>query len=193
MDKQTFLRLLQQQLSALSPQELQKHIEYYSEMIDDRIEDGLSEQEAVAAMGDPSQIAQQILSEAQLPPKQSPALPVWAIVLLVVGSPIWVSLLIAAFSVVISLYVSMWAVLISLYTIPISLGAASIGCMVVGFVRSFTDNLPLGIASIGAALLCAGLCMFSFWLCNQVARGILWLTRWSFKAICSLFRKEAQK
>ena len=193
MNKSEFLTQLQARLWSIPQADANASVDYYAEMIDDRIEDGLSEQEAVAAMGDPSQIAQQILSEAQLPPKQSPALPVWAIVLLVVGSPIWVSLLIAAFSVVISLYVSMWAVLISLYTIPISLGAASIGCMVVGFVRSFTDNLPLGIASIGAALLCAGLCMFSFWLCNQVARGILWLTRWSFKAICSLFRKEAQK
>lgn len=191
MDKQTFLTRLRKALSGLPAQDIQKHIEYYTEMIDDRMEDGLTEAEAVAAVGDPEALAAQLLAETPKTKKES--LPVWAIVLLIVGSPIWISLLAAAFSVVISVYATLWAVLISLYTVPISLGAVAVAGVVCGTVFLFTGRFSLAAAFVGMGLACAGLCMFSFWLCNLAAKGTVWLTKWIFNTICSLFRKERAK
>ena len=47
MDKRTFLNSLREQLYGLSQSDIDKSLEYYSEMIDDRMEDGVSEEEAV--------------------------------------------------------------------------------------------------------------------------------------------------
>ncbi len=64
------------------------------------MEDGLSESEAIEAVGPVSQIVQQILMETPLPKlvkdkvKPRRSLKVWEIVLLVLGAPLWLSLLI---------------------------------------------------------------------------------------------------
>ena len=50
MNKQEFLYELKGKLWALSEEEKKSSLEYYTEMIDDRMEDGLSEEEAVAAI-----------------------------------------------------------------------------------------------------------------------------------------------
>lgn len=49
MTKSDFLDLLREKISRLPEWEAAKTVVYYSEMIDDRIEDGMSEEEAVAA------------------------------------------------------------------------------------------------------------------------------------------------
>ena len=49
MNKQEFLSRLRKQLRGLEDRE--ERVTFYSEMIDDRMEDGLSEEEAVAAVG----------------------------------------------------------------------------------------------------------------------------------------------
>lgn len=57
MNRQTFIRELEQRLAALPEDERTKLVDYYAEMIDDRVEEGLSEEEAVAALGDVADIA----------------------------------------------------------------------------------------------------------------------------------------
>ena len=46
MKKREFLDALRQTLSMLPPQELEKQLTYYDEMLTDMIEDGMSEEEA---------------------------------------------------------------------------------------------------------------------------------------------------
>ena len=99
MNKQEFLTQLSKGLSGLPQEDREERISFYSEMIDDRIEDGLSEEEAVAAIGSVDDIARTILAETPVvpqPAKQRRRLRWWEITLLVLGSPLWVSLLIAA-------------------------------------------------------------------------------------------------
>lgn len=64
MNKQAFLQALNEKTASLAPQDRQRLLEYYAEMIDDRVEDGVAEEEAVAAMGDPADIAREFASEA---------------------------------------------------------------------------------------------------------------------------------
>ena len=56
MKKQEFLDELKKALWALPEADQKNSLEYYAEMIDDRMEDGLSEEEAVAAIGDLDEI-----------------------------------------------------------------------------------------------------------------------------------------
>ena len=67
-------------------------------MIDDRMEDGISEEEAVEGIGTVDQIYEQIMSDMPLvklvkekvKPKRK--LKAWEIVLLTLGSPVWIPL-----------------------------------------------------------------------------------------------------
>ena len=121
MTKQEFLTNLQSSISVLPKEDVVKYIEYYSEMIDDRMEEGLSEQEAIVAVGTIEEIAYQISEEIHLanPPKPKRKLRAWEIVLLVLGSPLWVSLLIVGFAVAFSLYAVLWAVNLCLWAVEL--------------------------------------------------------------------------
>ena len=48
MTKLEFLTTLAEQLSSLAGEERQKTLDFYNEMIDDRLEEGMSEEQAVA-------------------------------------------------------------------------------------------------------------------------------------------------
>ena len=74
MTKQEFLEQLQNGLGALTESDARERLNFYSEMIDDRMEEGLSEQEAVAQIGDVNEIIASILDEIpQRTPEQMPA------------------------------------------------------------------------------------------------------------------------
>lgn len=61
--KAEFLAALRNALSGMPQEDLEKTLEYYEEMIDDRTEDGDSEEAAVAGIGDISEIAAGIRAE----------------------------------------------------------------------------------------------------------------------------------
>ena len=63
MTKQEFLDTLRAGLSGLTEADASERITFYSEMIDDRMEEGLSEQDAVAQIGDVQCIIDDILAE----------------------------------------------------------------------------------------------------------------------------------
>ena len=66
MTKAEFLNELKNRIAEYPSEETNQSVEYYSEMIDDRMEDGMSEPEAVASMGKVAEIAQQIKEELPL-------------------------------------------------------------------------------------------------------------------------------
>ena len=51
MTKQEFIDEIKSRLNGLPEEEIQKSLDYYSEMIDDRIDDGMEEEEAVGEIG----------------------------------------------------------------------------------------------------------------------------------------------
>ena len=66
MTKLQFLLSLHNKLSGLPQNEIEERLNFYSEMIEDRIEDGLSEEEAVSEIGTVDEIAEQIVSDIPL-------------------------------------------------------------------------------------------------------------------------------
>ena len=131
MSKQEFLTRLRKGLSGLPQADIEERIAFYSEMIDDHMEEGLSEEEAVSAAGTVDEIVAQAVAETPLAKiakeriRSKRRLSAGEIVLLALGSPIWLSLAIAAFAVILSLYISLWAVIVSLWAVFVSLAAGS--------------------------------------------------------------------
>jgi uncharacterized membrane protein len=150
MTKIKFLLALHDKLSGLPQDDVEERLNFYSEMIEDRMEEGMSEEEAVAAVGSVDEIAAQIVGDIPLTKmvkekiKHKHRLKAWEIVLLAVGSPIWFSLLIAFLSVVVSLYVSLWSVVISLWSVFVSLIACALYGVVAGAAFSLGENALSG-------------------------------------------------
>ena len=100
MTKEEFKTQLRQRLSGLPQGDIEERISFYEESINDRMEEGMPEEEAVAGIGTMDEIVEQIMSEIPLTrlvrdkvkPKRK--FKAWEIVLLVLGSPVWLPLLI---------------------------------------------------------------------------------------------------
>ena len=158
MHKQEFLNALRERLSGLPESDLAERLSFYGEMIDDRIEEGLPEEEAVAQTGTVDEIARQILTETPLSrivrekikPKRS--LRAWEIVLIVLGFPLWFPLLVAAVAVVISLYAVLWSLLIALWAVEIALWAGALGALAGAVLYFAQGHTPTAIAALGHKL-----------------------------------------
>jgi len=103
--KREFIAQLQKKLQGLPKQEVEERISFYGEMIEDRMEEGMEEPQAVADVGTVEEISAQIISEIPLTKiakervKPKRRWETWEIVLLAIGSPIWLSLVVAVFAV----------------------------------------------------------------------------------------------
>lgn len=197
MKKQEFLDKLKGSLWAMPEADIRNSLEYYSEMIDDRMEDGLSEEEAVAAIGDLDEIVSQILSETPRPPQvvqnetpKKKRTPIWLIVLLVLGSPVWGSLLIAAAAVVFSVWVSLWSVVIALYATAFALAVCALGLLVAAFSLLWIHRFGKGAVLVGGALVCAGLAILIFLLGNLTAKGLIALTKLIWNGVTGISRRK---
>jgi len=67
MTRRQFLNDLYRRLGAMSTEEAEQHLTYYAEMLADRMEEGMTEEEAVASMESVDTIAQRILQDAGVP------------------------------------------------------------------------------------------------------------------------------
>ena len=122
MTKQEFLKDLRKKLVRIHGVNADERIAFYSETIDDRIEEGLSEEEAVAEIPSVDEIAAGIRSELvqakeEKAKKEKKETTRSEKILLVLGAPIWLPLLLAGFAVVFALYVVMWSVIVTLWVI----------------------------------------------------------------------------
>lgn len=198
MNKQEFLIQLRKGLSGLPKNDIEERLIFYSEMIDDRIEDGIPEETAVCEIGTVDEVIAQVIEDIplgklikeKLTPKKKPK--AWEIVLLVFGSPIWASLLIAALAVIISVYAVIWAAVIALWAAFASFAACGLSGIAAGIVFAVNGNGLTGIAMIGGGLVSAGISVFMFFGCKAATKGILILTKKLVFSIKNRFIKKEE-
>ncbi len=70
MKKKEFLKKLKKGLAPMGGYERQRVLDYYDEMISDRVENGKTEEEAVAELGSPEYVIEKTLIEAGIDPSQ---------------------------------------------------------------------------------------------------------------------------
>ena len=191
MTKKEFLDALSRGLSGLPRREREERVNFYREMIDDRIEEGMPEPDAVASVGTVEGTVSQILAERPAvvsdAPKKSGGGRVWVIVLLVLGFPVWFPILTSVFvtvvSVIFSLFVTLWA-------IEIGLAAGAVGGVGAFFVQLATGQVPTAFFTLGGALVSGGLAILLFFgaiaATKALGRGIVGFCRW----IAGLFKRK---
>ena len=182
MNKEKFLDELRHRLSGLPQEDIEERIAFYNEMIDDRMEEGVSEEEAISGIGSVEKIAQQIMSEIPLTkivkekvrPKRS--LKAWEIVLLVLGSPLWIPILITLIAILLSVYVVIWAAVCCIYAVDFSFAIGGLGGMV-GIFAYFRAGNPVGaLFSFGSGIICAGLAILMFFVSIWITKAVVKLT-----------------
>ena len=196
MTKQEFLSELCHSLSVLPEEDIEERIAFYSEIIDDKIEEGLSEEEAIKEIGSVEEIVSGIIADIPLSklvkekikPKRS--LSALEILLIVLGIPVWFPVLSAIGAVILALYVSIWALLISLWAVFASIIGCSIGGIVSGIVIAFTGHTLTGVAMFSLGIFCAGLSIFAFFGCKAATNGIFIMTKKIVIGIKNLFLKK---
>lgn len=196
MNKSDFLTALREKLNGVPEEDINKSLDFYEEMIDDRVEDGMSEEEAVEALGSMEEIINQILSEVSLPklvkekvrPKQT--LKAWEVVLLVLGAPVWVPIVLALCSVVLSCYLVVWVMIISLYALDLSVAFSGLAMVVTAFVALVQGQFAVFGMMFGCGLMAVGLSILLFFGFNLVTKGILWLSKKILIGIKGLFIKK---
>ena len=139
MTKREFLDRLERCLASLDAGERAGMVDFYSEQIDDRIDDGMTEEQAVASLESPEDIAANILSlreEAVAQPATPPASPasepkgclhtagkvaLW--ICAAIGIIIVLPIAVCLASAVLCVYLSFWCVVVGL-------GASALACVV---------------------------------------------------------------
>jgi len=172
MTKQEFLSVLRRRLQELPPADVSRTVEYYSEMIDDHMENGRSEASAVAKMGDPNEVAAQILTgssakrgtKGQAAKKKSGRGKGWNIALLCLGFPLWFPLLVAAASIILAAVIVMWSLGIVVWALVVSFGVCCLAFVVLSPLLFVMQGVSAGLLLLGSGILLGGLAILCFLL-----------------------------
>ena len=197
MTKQQFLSELRNKLQGLPPADIDERISFYAEMIDDRIDEGETEENAVAEIGNVDDVVMDIAKDTPLVKlvkervKPKRRIKAWEIVLLVLGFPIWFPLLVTAMVLVFVFWLLVWVMVIVTYAVEISLVGTSIGG-VISFVAYFANG-QMNYTALGAAVMCAGAAMLFIFACVGATKGSIALTRRILTGIKMFFLRKKKK
>lgn len=204
MRKSEFLAELRNCLYGLPEEDIQSSLDYYAEMIDDRTEETGDEEAAVEGVGKPWDVAAAIRNEKSTEAaadkttkkdtekepervekivKEKRKIPPLVIVLLILGSPIWISLLIGALAIVISVYAVMWSVIVCLWSAVAILGASALMGILYLPYYAVIGEVWVGVAVAGAGLAAGGLGVFAFLGSLSATKGMAILSKQIFRFI----------
>lgn len=154
MNKNEFLKQLKKNLRLLPAQERQKVLDYYSEMIEDEIEEGRSEVDAVSRRGNAAEIAKQTvreyfsarddgISENEQIKSTSNGL-AKRLTITILSFPLWLPL-----------YAAGWSILTSLFAAAFSCALAGVACLIPSIILIVTDGAA-GVFQCGMCMAALG-------------------------------------
>ena len=177
MNKAEFLQALAARLNGLTAQERERALNFCAEGIDDRVEDGMEENDAVAALGDVETVARELLADRPLRAvvrervrREGSA---GRIALLICASP----LLLTLFAVGLSAYAALWAAMIAVYAAVASLLIAGAACALGGVALMFVQGAAPGLCVCGAGLVSFALGLLLIDPVKAAGKGLWKLTK----------------
>ena len=191
MTRTEFLDELKNLIKDYPVEETEKSIEYYNEMIDDRIEDGMSEEDAVKSLGDIKDIAKEIeiempmktIVKKKVKEKKEENIPIWVILLLVLGFPVWAPLLLALGIGTFSLYIALWSVVLALWAVDAALFVSVIAGLLAIGITMVKGSMLSAIIYFGVTLVLIGLALLGLIGCFYASKGLAALFAAIFKSI----------
>lgn len=197
MTRQEFLSELERALGKLPHAEVEQALAFYDEAISDRMEDGLSEAEAVADLGPVDEIAAQIAAETPPIPRAIARANTGSrtlnIVLLAVFSPIWIPIVLALAAAALAVYVAIWAVIAALWAVDAVLVLMPFAGLA-ALASTLGGGMPLpGVFVFGLSLVSSGFGLVAsfavFWASKLLFQATRTFARW----IASLFVRVSGK
>lgn len=198
MNRDQFIKSLRQKLSGLPKEDINKTIEYYKEILSDKVDDGMSEEEAIRSLGDIDSIVDLTISEIPLNKLikarlgLNEKLKTWKIILLASTFYIWIPLLIALFAVTIAVYASLWSGVIALGASSLASSATAL-ITFVGIIDVFTGNIGSGIVLIGLGIGAAGVAILLGILTIKLSKIMIIVCKKLVIKIKGMFIKRGEK
>lgn len=194
MTKTTFIDTLRGLLQSLNEDECNKFISYYEEIIEDYKESGLTEEEVIKKIGTPQSIADNILSEQDSIDIKVPSFSskILNAILLILGFPLWGSLLLALVLLILSVYIIIWC-------IPFTTGASSIAFFVAALISiigspfMMADVLTVGIVQLGLGVSSVGLSILLGCITIYLSKKLVVITKKLTFKIFKSFNKKVVK
>ena len=183
MTKDKFLEELRLKLKGLPKDDLEDRIAFYSEMIDDRMEEGLSEGEALKEIGTSDEVAAKVIEKTPLTKiikekvKPKRALKALEIILLVLGFPLWFPVLIVFLVFILVCMISLWSVVITLWAVEGGLIVGAFNGVISALGLLFEGEYLNALAHLGLGALSAGLAIFLFFGCWDANKYTFKLTQ----------------
>lgn len=160
MNKKEFLNDLDSKLDFLTEEERNKTLNYYSEIIEDRIESGASEEEAVLQMESTEVIAKKLMTENNTQKNTSEKVLdfidklfekhgyLFVLAIVIFSIPLWTPIV----GVILGLVCTMFLILFAM----IAFGAiGSVAALGIG-ISFITQSLLSAISALGVSMVCAG-------------------------------------
>ena len=194
MKKAEFLDILRKELAGLPKDDLQSRMSFYEEAIADRMDEGKSEEEAIADLGSIDEIVKQIAEDTSLvklvKEKTRPRrrLRVLEIILLILGFPLWFPLLMVGLVLLLVGYLLIWVLVLVTYTVEVSLSVAGIGSIICFF--GYLTNGEMNLMSLGSGLSAIGAAILFVFACIWATKGTLKLSKAIVLSIKRPFMKK---
>ena len=196
MNKKEFIEELRVRLSGLPKDDLENRLSFYEESINDRIDDGKTEEEAIKELGTIDEIVTQVAEETSLvtlvkeKAKPKRKLTGAEIALIVICFPLWFPLVLTLLILCLVFCLVFWIVgLIPLITCLSSflVGVAEFFSyfQVIGEANSL-GVLGMGIAGLGLALMLIPAVIYS-------VKGTIKLVKWIMTGIKKLFIRRRKQ
>ena len=184
MNKEEFLNELESRLQGLPRSEIRERINFYDELIQDMVEEGKTEKEAIESFGGIDEVVRTIAGNTKMtslvkerirPKRHISALEV---VLLIIGFPLWFPLLITFFVLMIVGYFLLWIFALVTYVVEFALIAGGVGGLISVFTSSSSvymnyGYLGLSLLVLGFGFLFIGVCVFATKVNCKIAKNIL--------------------
>lgn len=173
-----------------------ERIEFYDEMLSDRIDSGMEEAAAVSSMEDIEDIienarlekpvtalvAEKVIKSHEEAKKNGNGV-LW-IILAIVGFPIWLPIACVLFSILLALYIVLWSLVFTIFMILFAFAIAAVASFA-AFIAMFFGfaPIPMGLTGLGTALFFGGLTVLLFKPCVALAKAIASMIPAIFKKI----------
>ncbi len=203
MTKNEFTARLRKFLGGLSQEDIERSTAFYSEMIDDSIEDGMSEEEAVEALGNIEDIVISIKSENTDKAKKDAEtgyktkdtavkgkkgrISKNRLIAVIATFPLWIGIVAGLFGV----YIGLWGVFVGLCGAAIGFAVGAVGGLIVSPVL-FAASVYTGLMLVGCSLMLGGLVVPFVFVLKIIAKGLVEIFKLSVRGIKTiLITKEA--
>lgn len=184
MTKNQFIKQLAAELTRYGISDAANTIDYYDELIDDRLEAGETEAEIIASLATPAQIVAQLATpDKQVRQKKmAPMLIILISILLVLGSPLWGTLLLTAIILVALGYFLIW---LGPFLGAIFAAAGILGgsvSLVLSFFVGLQEGWIIAVMQLGISFVMVGvglICAWATWyMTKYLIRFSVGITRW---------------